>query len=326
MKSKIYILFFLVFSSFSTAYANCYDNLAWDIKKYGNAADFEITNFSNKTILIKDFSFFDKGSNLIFKVKAGWLISKKNTINRRIVKDQIKLSKEVNLTCQYASTNLNPNNSNNSKNSRFSSPIKKDSDLVMYLIIGFVLIAFIIFASTKSKRNKPTIDSSSRNTSRKESSDEKKKSPLYKKIFLITLIAPVVANVAYSLHGGKGISSMTFPLLIGGLAWTLIAYFASKATKASSNKLKKEISKTMDTKPDTNKSLKEVVHDKIQDNKEKKEKQVLKEDEIYDQIGKEIEEDKKIRSVWTKALAQADGDVNKAESQYIKLRFDQLNR
>ncbi len=46
----------------------------------------------------------------------------------------------------------------------------------------------------------------------------------------------------------------------------------------------------------------------------------ISEDEIYEKIMIEIEEDKKVKSTWAKALAQSDGDRDKAESLYIKLR------
>ncbi len=47
----------------------------------------------------------------------------------------------------------------------------------------------------------------------------------------------------------------------------------------------------------------------------------INEDEIYEKIMIEIEEDKKVKSTWAKALAQSDGDRDKAESLYIKSRF-----
>lgn len=50
----------------------------------------------------------------------------------------------------------------------------------------------------------------------------------------------------------------------------------------------------------------------------------INEDEIYEKIMIEIEEDKKIKSTWAKALAQSDGDDKKAESLYIKFRFEAL--
>ena len=51
----------------------------------------------------------------------------------------------------------------------------------------------------------------------------------------------------------------------------------------------------------------------------------INEDEIYEKIMIEIEEDKKVKSTWAKALAQSDGDKDKAESIYIKFRVEALN-
>ena len=50
----------------------------------------------------------------------------------------------------------------------------------------------------------------------------------------------------------------------------------------------------------------------------------LNEDEIYEKIMLEIEEDKKVKSTWARALSQSDGNKEKAESLYIKLRVDIL--
>ena len=50
----------------------------------------------------------------------------------------------------------------------------------------------------------------------------------------------------------------------------------------------------------------------------------INEDEIYEQVMIEMEEDNKVKSTWAKALAQSDGNKDKAESLYIKLRVDSL--
>jgi hypothetical protein len=51
---------------------------------------------------------------------------------------------------------------------------------------------------------------------------------------------------------------------------------------------------------------------------------ILNEDEIYEKIMLEIEENKKVKSTWAKALAQSDGDDKKADSLYINLRVTQI--
>lgn len=50
----------------------------------------------------------------------------------------------------------------------------------------------------------------------------------------------------------------------------------------------------------------------------------LNEDEIYEKIMIEIEENKKVKSTWAKALVQGDGDRDKAEAIYIKLRIEMI--
>ena len=50
----------------------------------------------------------------------------------------------------------------------------------------------------------------------------------------------------------------------------------------------------------------------------------INEDDIYEKIMIEIEEDKKVKSTWAKALSQSDGDDKKAQSLYIKMRVDLL--
>lgn len=50
----------------------------------------------------------------------------------------------------------------------------------------------------------------------------------------------------------------------------------------------------------------------------------VNEDELYEQVMIEIEEDRKVKSTWAKALSQSDGDDKKAQSLYIKLRVDIL--
>lgn len=47
----------------------------------------------------------------------------------------------------------------------------------------------------------------------------------------------------------------------------------------------------------------------------------INEDEIYENVLLEIEEDNKVKSTWARALAQSEGNKDKAESIYIKERF-----
>ena len=50
----------------------------------------------------------------------------------------------------------------------------------------------------------------------------------------------------------------------------------------------------------------------------------ITEDEIYEKIMIEIEENKKVKSTWAKALSQSEGDDKKANSLYINLRVQEI--
>jgi hypothetical protein len=58
---------------------------------------------------------------------------------------------------------------------------------------------------------------------------------------------------------------------------------------------------------------------------QKKEKApIMNDDAFYDEVAKELEANKLIPGVWTRAFAEADGDENRAKAIYIKLRVAQL--
>jgi uncharacterized membrane protein YhaH (DUF805 family) len=52
----------------------------------------------------------------------------------------------------------------------------------------------------------------------------------------------------------------------------------------------------------------------------------INEDNIYEQVMVEIEENKKVKSAWAKALAQSQGDENKAKALYISMRVQEIQR
>jgi hypothetical protein len=45
---------------------------------------------------------------------------------------------------------------------------------------------------------------------------------------------------------------------------------------------------------------------------------------IWNQVSEEVKSGKRIDSLWTRAFSESDGDSNKANALYIKLRFDQI--
>jgi hypothetical protein len=47
---------------------------------------------------------------------------------------------------------------------------------------------------------------------------------------------------------------------------------------------------------------------------------------LWEKVSEELKGDVRIDSLWTRAYAEADGDVSKANARYIKLRIDQLSK
>jgi hypothetical protein len=53
---------------------------------------------------------------------------------------------------------------------------------------------------------------------------------------------------------------------------------------------------------------------------------VMNDDEFYDEVAKEIQENRLVPGVWARAFAEANGDENRAKAIYIKLRVTQLTK
>ncbi|MDN5089854.1 DUF805 domain-containing protein [Aliarcobacter butzleri] len=125
---------------------------------------------------------------------------------------------------------------------------------------------------------------------------------------------------------------IAFPMLIVG-------FIDSKEEKETNENIKKTLAKAVinhskelvqDVKPTINNYIeKHTKNDEIVIKNDSKYYdntifENINEDELYEQVMIEIEEDRKIKSTWAKAISQSDGDDKKAQSLYIKLRVDFL--
>ena len=59
---------------------------------------------------------------------------------------------------------------------------------------------------------------------------------------------------------------------------------------------------------------------------ENKDINLVDEDTMYEQVMLEIEEDNKVKATWAKALAQSDGDKDRAEALYIQFRVKEIQK
>ena len=120
------------------------------------------------------------------------------------------------------------------------------------------------------------------------------------------------------------------PLVI----FVLIIFLIKKSNNANNAiKTSSEISNTksyekpiIKKKSNSKNDGEEIIQKKIKVNTDEDIKRMnsKSEEDIYDLIGKEIEEKNLKRGIWTKAIAESNGDKEKAEAIYIRLRFEQL--
>jgi uncharacterized membrane protein YhaH (DUF805 family) len=94
----------------------------------------------------------------------------------------------------------------------------------------------------------------------------------------------------------------------------------AKAVINHSKELVQEVKPTINNYIEKHNKIDEIVIKSDSDKEKIVISEDINEDEIYEQVMIEIEEDNKIKSTWAKALSQSDGDKDKAESLYIKLR------
>ncbi|TLT03401.1 DUF805 domain-containing protein [Aliarcobacter cibarius] len=148
-------------------------------------------------------------------------------------------------------------------------------------------------------------------------------------VFTILLIIPTISICIRRLHDinlsgwwGLLFIPLGFPMLIVG-------FIDSKEGK-DSNTYESSLAKpVVNHSKELFKEVKPTINDYIQkhsqiDNDFKYEDDMIfedtNEDELYEKVMIEIEEDKKIKSTWAKALALSEGNKDIAESLYIKER------
>ncbi|MCT7530430.1 hypothetical protein [Aliarcobacter cryaerophilus] len=167
------------------------------------------------------------------------------------------------------------------------------------------------------------------------------------KVFYSTMIDNYkkehINELSKELYVALGVSELV-PLIIAiiliRIVWKKITY---KGKLETNSNLKSNSLESKDTINNSNPSLVKAVYNHTKDIAseikptidEYKEKHQLNksdtsnissidEDEIYEKVLQEIEEDNKVKSTWARALSQSDGNKDKAESLYIKLRFNEI--
>lgn len=119
------------------------------------------------------------------------------------------------------------------------------------------------------------------------------------------------------------------PFIFFSLVLFLIKKNSQSKNQLTSNNseykpIEKNVSRKKIEKPNDNQD-KLAKNFKVNTDEDIKRMNSKSEEDIYDLIGKEIEEKNLKRGIWTKAIAESNGDKEKAEAIYIKLRFAQLS-
>lgn len=149
-----------------------------------------------------------------------------------------------------------------------------------------------------------------------------------------------LSKEVYVALGVSEIIPLIIAIILIRIVWKKITY---KVKLKTNSNLKSNSLESKDTVNNSNPSLAKAVYNHTKDiaseikptiNEYKEKHQTSKtntsnispidEDEIYEKVMLEIEEDNKVKSTWARALAQSDGDKDKAESLYIKLRFNEI--
>ena len=120
--------------------------------------------------------------------------------------------------------------------------------------------------------------------------------------------------------GNPGIREAGARGLVGGFIFYAIFYpgfylwdLLSRKIFNPKNKINESTFNKSKTFQETEKKITPVMENNDENNK------------IYQQIGDELENDIKSNGLWARSIAEADGDLNKAKSIYIKLRFNELS-
>ena len=174
-------------------------------------------------------------------------------------------------------------------------------------------------------------------------SSDNRKSKFWSAICIIGIIISLI--ITFALYANlpplrSGYSYKTDYLLsylaygwVPLIFFSLILFLIKKNNHPVNNNISSDISDTKPYEKPIHKKKSELKNYEEKKNQKKirvnseeeiRETNSKSEEEIYDLIGKEIEEKNLKRGIWTKAIAESNGDKEKAEATYIKLRFEQM--
>lgn len=153
------------------------------------------------------------------------------------------------------------------------------------------------------------------------------------RLFIKTVQANIINDVNEAVYILVGLT----PILIGilGIWLTKITWekttsvkapvqFKSNPEKISNNNDRSSLGKAVYTHSKDIATINDYKEKQQTNKTEFTDFRAEDEDKIYEQAMAEIEEDTKVRGTWAKALANSDGNIDKAKSLYIQMRVQSL--
>lgn len=144
-------------------------------------------------------------------------------------------------------------------------------------------------------------------------------------IVILFVVLGMLNGVIMSISKGSGVMVEVILFLLPLVATYLLIQYSWKriVVEAESSKTdKKDIASKI--KPSIETYKEKYISKQVIDSEQSTVDVDSIDDEIYEQVMLEIEEDRKVKSAWARALSQANGNSGKAEALYIQFRVKTL--
>jgi hypothetical protein len=139
-----------------------------------------------------------------------------------------------------------------------------------------------------------------------------------------TVLGALPAFLGYLLIGTRA-DQIFFTGIVGGVfGFVSRAFFVQKSNDAQARENDFRAPSTATTERLTSFSRQEENQPNTR--KEKTTSNVISDEFLYEQVALEIEQNKKLKGLWTKLWTEADGDEKKATIRYIKARVQQMKQ
>ena len=309
------VLLFLLLLIPSLSWGGCEDDLKYEWTKDSvNNSFFQFINKTNREIKITEIILLGSTKNTLKTFRPNTTVNGKKNSKTHVSYASTSIgnkAKFFTFKCKYT------NNANNIVFENFQI-------LFSIGVLAFIGFLVIIIKSHQKKRKQNFTQNKTSNVQIEKAPIQHKKND---KVFIFTILVIIIFLIYFFtigkntkfgwklLEAGLGgfFGAIPFGVLFG-VVILIRKFYLKKKTNTPKPVEKKEMEKTTIKNPEFN---------DVDSQQLKSIKSNNNDEDIYEQIANELESNKRI-GLWTKAIAEADGDENKAKAIYIKLRFEQI--